>query len=213
MQDISLSKVGQTINQELSIAKNNLENIGPAVSIFGSARIKPDTLYYNQTVEVAKFLSEKGLAVISGGGPGLMEAANKGAQLGKRGKSVGLNIILPFESKGNSFQDVSLSFDRFAARKVCFCKYSQAFVCMPGGVGTLDELFEVVTLIQTEKMQHAPAVLYGKAFWGGLVSWLEDTVLAQGMISPEDLRTRIQIADSVEEMWEIISPFYDNAVN
>lgn len=208
MQEVSLSKVGQTINEELSSAKNYLENLGKAVSIFGSARIKPDTLYYNQTVDVAKFLSEKGISVISGGGPGLMEAANKGAKMGVKGKSIGLNIVLPFETMNNPYQDVSISFDRFAARKVCFCKYSQAFIAMPGGVGTLDELFEVVTLIQTEKMQQAPAVLYGKSFWAGLVNWLEDTVLAQGMISEEDLNKRIRVADDLEEMWSIISPVW-----
>ena len=155
-----------------------LSNIGPCVSIFGSARTKPDNKYYKYAVEIAEKLTEKGYGIISGGGPGIMEAANKGAN-NKKGASVGLNIDLPFEQTSNKYidDDKNIHFNYFFVRKVMFVKYAQAFVVMPGGVGTLDELFEAITLIQTKKIQKIPIVLFGSEFWSGLLDWMKKTLL------------------------------------
>ena len=162
--------------------------IGPCVSIFGSARIKENDKYYLLAVNVAKSISEAGYGVITGGGPGIMEAGNKGAHLAG-GTSVGLNIDLPFEQHDNPFIDAdkSLDFDYFFVRKVMFVKYSQGFVVMPGGFGTLDELFEAITLIQTHKIEKFPIILVGTDFWKGLFNWIKETMLAAGNISPKDL--------------------------
>lgn len=202
------SQVGIRINHELELAKKLLEALPPGVSIYGGARVREDDTYYQQTVELAKAISNAGIPVISGGGPGIMEAANKGARLGINGASIGLNIVLPMEQAPNAHQDIGIQFEHFASRKVAFCKYSMAFVVMPGGVGTLDELFEVLTLIQCHKMPEIPVLLYGSEFWGGLINWLQGTVLARGLISAEDLQRRIQLVDTVEQVMAVVLPLH-----
>lgn len=186
-----------------------LSEIGPCVSIFGSARTQPDTPYYDLTVEIAEKIVESGFGVITGGGPGIMEAGNKGAYQGK-GASVGLNIDLPFEQHDNVYidRDKNLNFDYFFARKVMFVKYSQAFVVMPGGFGTMDELFEAITLIQTHKIDKFPIILVGSEFWKGLVDWFEKTLLNEFKnISPEDMFI-FKIVDTADEVIDIIEKFY-----
>lgn len=182
--------------------------IGPCVSIFGSARTKEDTEYYELTVEIAKKIAEAGYGVITGGGPGIMEAGNKGADLAK-GTSVGLNIDLPFEQHNNAYinPDKSIDFDYFFVRKVMFVKYSQGFVVMPGGFGTLDELFEAITLIQTHKIARFPIILVGSEYWGGLLDWIKKTMVSWGTISPEDLDL-IRLVDEPEEVVSLIDAFY-----
>ncbi len=185
-----------------------MSKIGPCVSIFGSARTKEEDHYYKLAVSIAKAISEAGYGVITGGGPGIMEAGNKGANLAG-GTSVGLNIDLPFEQHDNPYidGDKSLDFDYFFVRKVMFVKYSQGFVVMPGGFGTLDELFEAMTLIQTHKIGKFPIILVGSDFWTGLLDWIEGTMLQVGNISPEDLNL-IRIVDTEKEVVEIIDSFY-----
>lgn len=186
-----------------------LAKLGPCISIFGSARTQPENKYYELTVEIGKRLSEEGFGIISGGGPGIMEAANKGAQLGG-GKSVGLNIELPFEQESNPYidRDANLHFDYFFVRKTLFTKYSQGFVMMPGGFGTMDEFFEVATLIQTGKMSQVPLILVGKSYWGGLMAWLETVMQKQEKnISAEDLDL-LKVADTAEEVVEHLLHFY-----
>jgi len=183
--------------------------IGPYVSIFGSARTRSDQKYYKLAEEIAFKISKAGYGVISGGGPGIMEAANKGAHLGG-GASVGLNIDLPFEQHFNAYidSDKNLQFDYFFVRKVMFVKYSQGFVVMPGGFGTLDELFEAITLIQTKKIGKFPIILVGSEFWSGLIDWIKEVLLAQyAKISPEDMNL-IKIVDSSDEVVEVIDNFY-----
>ncbi len=182
--------------------------IGPCVTIFGSARTKPGDPFYELAVAIAKKVSEAGYGIITGGGPGIMEAGNRGAHLAG-GTSVGLNIDLPFEQHDNPYidRDKSLDFDYFFVRKVMFVKYSQGFVAMPGGFGTLDELFEAITLIQTNKIGKFPIILVGTKFWSGLIEWIENTMLAAGNISPEDLHL-IKLADTAEEVVDIIDAFY-----
>lgn len=196
-----------TIMAEFIESTERLSELRPAVSIFGSARIRPDNPYYAQCVDIARRLSDAGLAVISGGGPGLMEAANKGAFEGKS-SSVGLNIELPHEQKGNAWQDISLSFRHFFARKVAFVKYADAYVVMPGGFGTLDELTEVLTLIQTGKTRRIPVVLVGTAFWRGLLDWFRSQLLANGMINPEDMEI-VQVIDEPANVVDAIFAFYE----
>lgn len=203
MELLNPSRVGHQINRELEMAKDRLEAIGPAVSIYGSARIKPHDPYYQAARTLAQTLATEGFTVISGGGPGIMEAANKGAQEGAHGRSVGLNILLPFEQQPNPYQDISLDFVHFAARKVAFCKYSLAFVVMPGGVGTLDELFEVLTLIQTQKMPEIPVLLYGTSFWQGLVEWVRGELLSRQLLGLEDVN-RMVLVDSAEEVMKVV---------
>lgn len=182
--------------------------IGPCVSIFGSARTKPGDPFYELAVRVSKSISEAGYGIITGGGPGIMEAGNRGAYLAG-GTSVGLNIDLPFEQHDNPYidNDKSLDFDYFFVRKVMFVKYSQGFVVMPGGFGTLDELFEAITLIQTNKIEKFPIILVGTQFWSGLIDWVKSSMLAVGNISPKDLDL-IQIVDTEEEVVDIIDAFY-----
>jgi uncharacterized protein (TIGR00730 family) len=163
-----------------------LSQIGPAVTIFGSARLKPSDRFYQAAVTIARELAKKELAVITGGGPGIMEAANRGAAEGG-GKSVGLNIELPFEQKGNRFTNVPMHFHYFFSRKVCFVKYSIAFVFMPGGFGTLDEFYEVLTLVQTRRIPRFPLILFGRAHWIGLLRWMKATLQKNKLISPGDL--------------------------
>lgn len=187
-----------------------LSKIGPCVSIFGSARIKPDEKYYKIAENIAYKLTEHGYGVITGGGPGIMEAGNKGAQRGG-GVSVGLNIELPFEQHDNPYidQDKNLLFDYFFVRKVMFVKYAQGFVAMPGGFGTLDELFEAITLIQTKKIGKFPIILVGSEFWSGMLDWIKTTLLqAHNNVSVEDLDL-FSIVDSEDEVVEIINKFYN----
>lgn len=195
------------IISEFVEAAERLSEIRPAVSMFGSARTQPGTPVYEQTQEIARKLSDAGFAVISGGGPGVMEAANKGAFEGAS-PSVGLNIELPFEQHGNPYQDISLRFRHFFARKVAFVKYAAAYVVMPGGFGTLDELFEALTLIQTGKGRRIPIVLVGSTFWQGMLGWIEDTLAQQGMIGADDLKL-LHVADDSDDVVNYIFDFYE----
>ena len=163
-----------------------LSQVGPSVTIFGSARLKPSDPYYQAATATAHELAKNHLAVITGGGPGIMEAANRGAH-DARGKSVGLNIELPFEQKGNRFANVPVHFHYFFSRKVCFVKYSVGFIFMPGGFGTLDEFFEVLTLVQTRRIPRFPLILFGSKYWAGLKRWMKTTLEKDGLISPGDL--------------------------
>lgn len=185
-----------------------MSEIGPCVSIFGSARTRSGGQYYDLAVQVAKSVAEAGYGIITGGGPGIMEAGNKGANLAG-GTSVGLNIDLPFEQHDNPYidDDKNLDFDYFFVRKVMFVKYSQGFVVMPGGFGTLDELFEAITLIQTNKIHKFPIILVGSTFWEGLMDWIKDTMLSAGNISPKDLDL-VKIVDTADEVVKIIDAFY-----
>jgi len=185
-----------------------MAQIGPCVSVFGSARTKPDNKYYKLAEEISFKLTKAGYGVISGGGPGIMEAANKGAQAGG-GKSVGLNIELPFEQHPNPYIDFDklVSFKYFFVRKVMFLKYSQGFVAMPGGFGTIDELAEALTLIQTNKIATFPIILVGKEYWNGLVDWIKNRMLEEGNISPEDLDL-FQVVDTSDEVIKIVNDFY-----
>ncbi|MFW8601449.1 TIGR00730 family Rossman fold protein [Desulfobacterota bacterium M19] len=174
----------------------------PAVSIFGSARTRPEDKYYGVTEKIAHGLAEAGYAIITGGGPGIMEAANKGAAAAD-GVSVGLNINLPFEQEANPYSNLPLSFKYFFVRKVMFIKYAMAFVGMPGGFGTLDELFEAVTLIQTRRIKSFPIILVGSEYWSGMVKWIKDSLLASGNIKDEDL-FYFSIIDDPEEVVQTI---------
>jgi len=185
-----------------------MAQIGPCVSVFGSARTKPLNKYYKLAEEISFKLTRSGYGVISGGGPGIMEAANKGAKAGG-GKSVGLNIELPFEQKPNPFIDTDklISFKYFFVRKVMFLKYSQGFVALPGGFGTMDELSEALTLIQTNKIAKYPIILVGKEYWKGLVDWWREKVLVEEYISPEDMDF-FQVVDTADEVIKVINEFY-----
>jgi uncharacterized protein (TIGR00730 family) len=186
-----------------------LAKIGPCISIFGSARTKPGNAYYDLTVEIAKRLSQEGFGIITGGGPGVMEAGNKGANLAG-GPSVGLNIELPFEQTANPYidKDKSLNFDFFFIRKLMFTKYAQGFIMMPGGWGTMDEFFEIATLIQTKKFTQTPMVCVGKAYWQGLFDWMRSSMLeGEGNISPGDLEL-IKVFDTADEVVNYIKDFY-----
>lgn len=190
-----------------------LAKIGPCVSIFGSARSMPDNKYYKMAEEIAALLTQKGYGVITGGGPGIMEAGNKGAKE-SGGKSVGLNIQLPFEQSNNSYIDLDklMTFDYFFVRKVMFMKYAQGFIVLPGGFGTLDELFEALTLIQTFKIGKFPIVLVGKEFWSGLIDWLKKSVLVKEQnINEEDLEL-FQLADTAEEAVDYIVKYYEKFI-
>jgi len=186
-----------------------LAKIGPCVSIFGSARLTPGSEYYELAVEIAEKITDIGFGVITGGGPGIMEAGNKGARKGG-GKSIGLNIELPFEQHFNPFIDkgYNMDFDYFFVRKVMFVKYSQGFIVMPGGFGTLDELMEAMTLIQTNKIGKFPIVLVGTKFWTGLFDWFKGTLLENGMIAEEDLKL-YRIVDTADDAVAHIKAFYD----
>ncbi|MFY0631523.1 MAG: TIGR00730 family Rossman fold protein [Flavobacteriaceae bacterium] len=185
-----------------------LSKIGPCVSIFGSARTKPEDKYYKLAEEVGYKLTQNGYGVITGGGPGIMEAGNKGARRGE-GTSVGLNIELPFEQHDNPWvdSDKNLEFDYFFVRKVMFVKYSQGFIVMPGGFGTMDELFEAITLIQTKKIGRFPIILVGSSFWGGILDWIKNTLLEEGNISEADLKL-FRVVDTADEAIEHLNKFY-----
>jgi len=195
------------IISEFIEATERLSEIRPAVSIFGSARTSPGAPMYELAIEIARKLSDAGFAVISGGGPGIMEAANRGAFDGSS-PSVGLNIELPFEQHGNPYQDISLRFRHFFARKVAFVKYAAAYVVMPGGFGTLDELSEALTLMQTGKGKPMPIVLVGTRFWSGLLEWMRSTLLTEGMIGAADL-DMMRIVDDSDGVVSAIFDFYD----
>src|SRR6195256_1441443 len=180
-----------------------LSQLGPAVTVFGSARMLPTNPYYQAAVQLARGLAKHNLAIITGGGPGIMEAANKGAALAK-GKSVGLNIELPHEQKGNRYANIPIHFHYFFSRKVCFVKYSIGFVFMPGGFGTLDELFEVLTLVQTQRISHFPLILFGRNYWKGLLKWIKATLEDKhNFISPGDLDL-VAVTDEPKEVVELI---------
>ena len=184
---------------------DNLHDIGPAVSIFGSARVASDNPFYKKAEEIAFQLGRAGYAVITGGGGGIMEAANKGAARAGA-PSAGLNIDLPFEQKPNPFADIQIEFKYFFIRKVMFLKYAQAYIIVPGGFGTMDELFEAVTLIQTQRIRPLPVILVGKTYWEGLMAWIKETLLSNEMISPENLDI-FQILDEPEEIVNAVTNF------
>jgi len=179
-----------------------LSQVGPGVTVFGSARMLPTNPYYQSAVELAKGLAEHKLAIITGGGPGVMEAANKGATLAK-GKSIGLNIELPHEQKGNRFANIPINFHYFFSRKVCFVKYSLGFVFMPGGFGTLDEFFEILTLVQTQRIPEFPLILFGRKHWHGLIRWMKEHLGENEFISPGDLDL-FNVTDDPREAIDII---------
>ncbi len=179
-----------------------LSRVGPAVTVFGSARMKPADPYYKQTVELARALARHNFAVITGGGPGIMEAANKGAHQAK-GRSVGLNIELPFEQKANRYANIPIHFHYFFSRKVCFVKYSLAFIFMPGGFGTLDEFFEVLTLVQTQRIPEYPMILFGRKHWEGLLKWMKERLEGNAYISPGDLNL-VTLTDDPQQAVDLI---------
>ncbi len=185
-----------------------LARIKPSVSIFGSARTAPDHPYYRLAEDIARALSDAGFSVVSGGGPGIMEAANKGAYAGKSA-SIGLNIQLPHEQSGNPYQDISLSFRHFFSRKVMFVKYAAAYVVLPGGFGTLDELAEILTLVQTGKTRRIPIILVHAPFWEGLLEWFRATLVEEGTIDPEDLEL-VRVLDKPQQVVDAIFSHYEH---
>ena len=201
------SRVGERIHHELRQAKSALEALPCGVSIFGGARVPDTDPYFRRARELAQALSQRGIPVLTGGGPGIMQAANEGARAGGS-PSVGLNIVLPFEQRPNEHQDVALHFDFFSSRKVAFCKYSSAFIAFPGAFGTLDELFEVLTLIQCGKMPSHPVLLYGTEFWGGLVNWLKAIPNARGLLADADA-ARLMLVDSTEAVMAHVAPLFE----
>jgi uncharacterized protein (TIGR00730 family) len=207
MEDLKHSETWRVfrIQSELVEGFETLNELGPAVAIFGSSRMEQGSYYYEKAVELGKRLSDAGFAVITGGGPGIMEGVNKGAQLGK-GTSVGLNIEIPVEQHPNKYQDMSLSFRYFFVRKLMFVKYSIAFIIFPGGFGTMDELFEALTLSQTKRIGIFPIILFGKNYWEGLIDWFKSTLITNKTISPEDLEL-ISFADEADETCQILSKY------
>ncbi len=208
MEDLAKSDTWRVfrIMAELVEGFEAMNGMGPAVTIFGSARTKPGSPYYNKCLKVAEGLAKNGFAVISGGGPGIMEAANKGTQ-NAGGVSVGLNIELPMEQSPNLFQDIKVEFRYFFVRKLMFVKYAVGYVIFPGGYGTLDELFEALTLIQTKKIRGFPVVLVGKDYWEGMMDWLRQTVLGAEAIDPDDLNL-VHIVDEPQEVIDIVTKRY-----
>ncbi|HEY4075150.1 MAG TPA: TIGR00730 family Rossman fold protein [Herbaspirillum sp.] len=196
-----------TIIAEFIESTERLSELPPAVSIFGSARTKEGTRFYDLGIQIARQLSDAGFAVLSGGGPGIMEAANRGAHDGKS-PSVGLNILLPHEQGNNKWQDIAINFRHFFARKVAFVRYADAYVVMPGGFGTLDEMSEVLTLIQTGTIQRIPVILVGTEFWSGLLDWFRDKLVGDGMIHGDDMKL-IQVIDDPRQILEAILTFYE----
>jgi len=196
------------IQSEIIDGFENLKNITTAISIFGSARTPENDPYYLKSEELAKKLSENNISVISGGGPGIMDAANKGAQKTGKGLSIGLNIELPFEQAPNPHQDIALEFRYFFVRKLMFVRYSTAFVFFPGGFGTIDELGDVLCLIQTKKIDDIPVILFGKAYWEGMLKWMRETMLGSRYIDENDL-FRLKTTDSIDEVVSIIKDYID----
>ena len=197
------------VMSELVDGYEKLAKIGPCVSIFGSARLKPEDKYYNVAVDIAKKITEIGFGVITGGGPGIMEAGNKGAREGG-GRSIGLNIELPFEQHFNPYidHDKNLNFDYFFVRKVMFVKYSQGFIVMPGGFGTMDELFEAITLIQTKKIGKFPIILVGTSFWSGLIDWIKSVLVEREHTISEDDLNLFKLVDTEDEVLDVLDKFY-----
>lgn len=196
------------IQSEIVDGFENLKKLRNTVSMFGSARAAEDTAVYKQSLELSKLLSAEGISIISGGGPGLMEAFNKGAQAGKKGTSVGLNIELPFEQDPNNYQDIALEFRYFFVRKLMFVRYADAYIFCPGGFGTMDELFDVLTLIQTQKIQRSPVVLVGKDFWKGLIDWMKKDMLKNNFLDAKDL-DRVHILDDPKEVLNVIQKAWE----
>ncbi len=192
---------------EFQMAADRLNGVRPAVSMFGSARVQSHHAYYETAKTIARKLSDAGFAVISGGGPGLMEAVNSGAHAG-RAPAIGLNILLPHEQAGNEYKDISLNFRDFFARKMMFVRFASAYVVLPGGFGTLDELSECLTLVQTGKSRRIPIILVGAPFWQGLLDWMRTSLVGEGMIAPEDMDL-IQVIDEPEAIVEAIFSFYE----
>ena len=210
MDDVALTRESWKIFQimaEFVEGFERLARIKPSVSIFGSARTARDHPHYALAEQIARALSDAGFSVVSGGGPGIMEAANKGAFAGKS-PSIGLNIMLPHEQVENEFQDISLRFRHFFSRKVMFVKYASAYVVLPGGFGTLDELAEILTLVQTERTRRIPIILVGKAFWEGLIQWFGSTLVSQGTIAEADLDL-FEVLDEPHEVVEAIFRHYE----
>jgi len=193
---------------EFQMAADRLNGVRPAVSMFGSARIRNDHPYYETAKTIARKLSDAGFSVISGGGPGLMEAVNHGAHAG-RAPAVGLNIVLPTEQAGNQYQDISVNFRYFFARKMMFVRFASAYVVLPGGFGTLDELTECLTLVQTGKSRRIPIILVGGTFWQGFLDWMEDKVAGEGMIGENDVGL-MRVIDEPDAIVEAIFTFYEN---
>lgn len=211
MAETALTRESWKIFQIMSEFVEGFEQLAPAtpsVSIFGSARLQADHPYYRMTETIARALSDAGFSVVSGGGPGIMEAANKGGQAGKSA-SIGLNIRLPQEQLPNAYQDIKLHFRHFFSRKVMFVKYASAYVVCPGGFGTLDELAEMLTLLQTGKTRRIPVVLVHRPFWEGLLDWFETTLVAEGMIRAKDLKL-FRIVDRPEDVVNAIFQFYES---
>jgi uncharacterized protein (TIGR00730 family) len=204
MEDLKHSETWRVfrIQSELVEGFETLNEIGPAVTVFGSSRMKPGSYYYEKAVELGKKLSDGGFTVITGGGPGIMEGVNKGAHQGKS-KSIGLNIEISEEQRANKYQDISLSFRYFFVRKLMFVKYAIAFIIFPGGFGTMDELFEALTLSQTKKIGIFPIILFGKDYWKGLIDWFKSTLILNHTIAPEDLGL-ISLVDEVDEVCQIL---------
>src|SRR5512143_2579887 len=195
------------IMAEFAAATERLRGMRPAVSMFGSARIREGHPYYAKAEKIARLLSDAGFAVISGGGPGLMEAANRGAFAGKS-PAIGLNILLPHETSGNEYQDIGFNFRYFFARKMMFVRFASAYVVMPGGFGTLDELSECLTLVQTGKSRRIPIILVDGSFWQGLLDWMKASLVGRGVISPEDVDL-MRVIEEPEEIVEAIFDFYE----
>jgi uncharacterized protein (TIGR00730 family) len=188
---------------------DELAQVPPSVAIFGSARTKPGDPSYEAAVQTARLLAKAGFGIITGGGPGIMEAGNKGGQEGGN-VSIGCNIELPFEQGSNPYLDISLDFRYFFVRKTMFVKYSEAFIIFPGGFGTMDELFEALTLIQTKKVSHFPVILYDSTYWAGLINWIRDTMLASGKVSPEDVGL-LMLSDDPEETCKLVIDAYQES--
>jgi uncharacterized protein (TIGR00730 family) len=193
---------------EFAVATERLRGIRPAVSLFGSARIVPSHAYYQKAERIARLLSDAGFSVISGGGPGLMEAVNRGAHAG-RSPAIGLNIVLPHEQAGNAFQDVGINFRYFFARKMMFVRFASAYVVLPGGFGTIDELTECLTLVQTGKTRKIPIILVGGDFWKGLIEWMRDKLVGEGLISPGDMDL-MTLIDEPEAIVAAIFDYYES---
>ena len=208
MEDLKTSETWRVfrIQSELVEGFETLNDLGPAVTIFGSARLKPGNKYYDDAVTVARKLADDGFAIITGGGPGIMEGANKGAKKGKA-HSVGLNIEIPSEQIPNKYQDISLSFRYFFIRKLMFIKYAIAYIIFPGGFGTMDELFEALTLVQTKRIKSFPIILYGSEYWEGLIDWMKKTLIAQGTIEREDFAF-FSLVDKPEEVRFLINEHF-----
>jgi uncharacterized protein (TIGR00730 family) len=207
MEDLKHSETWRVfrIQSELVEGFETLNGLGPAIAVFGSSRMKPGYHYYEKAVELSRRLANSGFAVITGGGPGIMEGANKGAHEGK-GKSVGLNIEIPAEQQPNKYQDLSLSFRYFFIRKLMFVKYSVGFIIFPGGFGTMDELFEALTLSQTKRIGVFPIILFGRDYWKGLLDWFRSTLIPNNTLSPEDLEL-LSVVDDVEEACQILREY------